>query len=120
MTNLPTLYLLLCRKYFEQISAGEKLEEYRKVTPYWITRIQGREFSAITLTSGYPKRDDNTRRMICAWRGYTKKVITHPHFGDKPVMVLAIDVSDIVMPANRAFARSAGNMHSDKTGKVTP
>jgi len=90
---MSTLHLALQRAYFDQIEAGSKGEEYRLCTPYWRRRLEGRTFDAIVLTLGYPPRNDNARRIVRPWRGYTIKTITHPHFGPAPVQVFAIRVN---------------------------
>lgn len=79
--------------YFDQIKAGTKAEEYRLCTAYWTKRLVGNGFESIVLTRGYPKRDDHSRRLTLPWQGYTRKTITHPHFGPDPVEVFAIDVN---------------------------
>lgn len=89
---MSDLTLPLKREYFEQIKDGTKTEEYRRLNPFWARRLEGRDFSRVVLTLGYPKRDDHERRIIRPWRGFTIKTITHPHFGPDPVQVYAIDV----------------------------
>ncbi len=79
--------------YFDQIKAGEKTEEYRLVTSYWIRRLEGRRYGRIILTRGYPKKDDADRRIVLPWRGCPTKTITHPHFGPHPVEVYAIKLT---------------------------
>ena len=86
------LTLALKGEYFDQIKAGTKTEEYRLVTPYWIRRLQGRNYKRLILTRGYPKRTDSGRRLVLPWRGVREVVITHPHFGTDPVAVYAINV----------------------------
>src|SRR5678816_46656 len=86
---LPVLRLSLKYEYFDAIKRGEKVEEYRLRTDYWRKRIEGREFSSIWLSLGYPKYNDPDRWLRRPWRGYTIKRIKHPHFGDKPVEVFA-------------------------------
>ena len=93
---MKTLTLPLRREYFNAISAGTKTEEYRLCTPFWRKRLEGREFDSVVLTLGYPARDDHARRLVRAWRGFTIKTLTHPHFGPSPVQVFAIDVSEAV------------------------
>lgn len=88
-----TLTLPLKGEYFDQIRDGSKTEEYRLVTPYWEKRLIGREYDRIVLTKGYPRRDDASRRLTRAWRGFRQTTITHPHFGPDPVRVFAVDVS---------------------------
>lgn len=91
---MKTLTLPLKREYFDAIQAGTKAEEYRLCTPFWRKRLEGREFDRVVLTLGYPARHDHDRRLVRAWRGFTIKTITHPHFGPDPVQVFAIDVSE--------------------------
>ncbi len=91
MSNVLTLPLNA--EYFDAIKAGTKPEEYRLVTPYWRKRLEGRSYSRVVLTKGYPKAGDTSRRLAREWRGYSLKTITHKHFGPDPVDVFAIDVS---------------------------
>ena len=87
------LHLNLRAEYFDAIRDGEKTEEFRRVTAYWIRRLEGRSFEGIRLMKGYPSRNDATRILERAWRGFERKTITHPHFGDLAVEVFAISVS---------------------------
>ena len=89
---MTTLILPLKGEYFDAIRDGIKPKECRLVNDYWSKRLIGRGYSQIVLTKGYPKAEDTERRLTRAWRGYEIETITHPHFGDKPVMVFAIDV----------------------------
>lgn len=91
---MSVLTLPLNGVYFDQIRDGSKVEEFRLVTPFWSKRLEGRTYDRIVLTRGYPPRDDRTRRLERSWRGFTRKTITHPHFGPEPVEVFAIDVSE--------------------------
>lgn len=79
-------------EYFDKIKAGEKTEEYRLCTSYWKKRIEGRMYDQVVLTRGYPKRTDQSRRLVVPWRGWKIRTITHPHFGSAPVTVYAIAV----------------------------
>lgn len=81
--------------YFDQIASGEKLEEYRLVTTYWSKRLRNRTYDRIVLLRGYPKGGgvEGKTRLTRQYRGEMIRTITHPHFGDDPVMVYAIDVS---------------------------
>jgi len=91
---MTTLHLPLKREYFEAIRDGAKTEEFRLCTPYWQKRLYSPfgSYDQIVLTLGYPARDDHARRLVRPWRGFTIKTITHPHFGQEPVQVYAIDV----------------------------
>lgn len=87
---MADLVLHVKRVYFEQIASGQKREEYRRATPYWQKRLEGREYERVVICLGYPKRDDTSRRLVFPWRGVERKVITHPFFGDEPVDVYAV------------------------------
>ena len=89
---LATLTIPLTGKYFDQIKAGTKPEEYRLANEFWRKRLEGRSYDHIVLTRGYPRREDHSRRLEREWRGASLKTITHPHFGPEPVEVFAIDV----------------------------
>ena len=89
---MKTLVLPVKGIYFDQIKAGTKTEEFRLCTPYWRKRLEGRTYDQVTLTLGYPARDDAERRLTFPWRGYAVKTITHEHFGPEQVEVFAIKV----------------------------
>lgn len=90
---MADLVLPLKAEYFNAIRDGKKLEEYRERTSYWQRRLVGRTFDRVVLTLGYPPAGDVTRRLVKPWRGYKEVTIEHPHFGNRPVAVYAIDVS---------------------------
>lgn len=87
------LVLPLKAEYFHAIKAGEKKQEYRLRTPYWVRRLEGRSFDRVVLTLGYPRADDADRRLVLPWRGMRVTRIVHPHFGPGVVEVYAIDVA---------------------------
>jgi hypothetical protein len=91
------LQLALKSEYFDAIRDGTKTVEFRVDNAYWRSRLfQGhrvRTFDGIVLTKGYPKRGDPERTLELPWRGWTRKTITHPHFGPDPVEVFAINVA---------------------------
>ena len=80
------LILPLTADYFRQIAAGTKPKEFRLCTPYWRKRLEGRIFERVVLTLGYPAADEHARRLVLPWRGYRIATITHPHFGEQPVL----------------------------------
>ena len=92
---LPDLQLVVIGKYFHQIKAGEKLIEYREVTPYWTKRLEGKEFNKIYIKWGYPKKDDKDKIIVRPWKGLIKTHIMHEHFfnGERLVNVYAIIVN---------------------------
>lgn len=94
MTMEDAIHLPLKGKYYHMIKSGQKKEEYREETPYWMKRICGcpatrcrdtkpdtcqgcpvledarkplsipKRFSAAHFTLGYPKRDDTERNLL--------------------------------------------------------
>jgi len=89
---MTVLILHVKRKYFDEIKAGTKKEEYRLAKPYWLTRLSSRYLNSIVILKGYPSfhmlRSNN--RIDFPWNGYEEKTITHPEFGKYPVDVYAI------------------------------
>lgn len=92
---MADLHLALRGEYFDAIRAGNKVEEYRLMTPYWRKRLVGRSYDLLVLTRGYPRVDDEERRLTLPYRGYAVKDITHPHFGPEPVAVFALNVEPL-------------------------
>lgn len=90
--GMANLQLALKSEYFDAIKSGEKIEEFRLCTNYWEKRLVGREYEELIITKGYPKRDDESRKMYFKYCGFKTKTITHPHFGKEPVKVFAIKV----------------------------
>lgn len=62
---MKTLHLNLKKKWFDMILSGEKKEEYRDTSKYWIQRIydffisevicEAKDFETITFSNGYAK-----------------------------------------------------------------
>lgn len=88
MSKTNELILPLKKQWYNMIQSEEKPEEYREITPYWCNRFidddalrivyldedtlefmvnasifKLRQFSKVTFTLGYPKREDTSRRM---------------------------------------------------------
>ena len=99
------LILPLKRKWFDQIKAGVKLEEYRLNNEYWQKRLQGKDYDEIVFTLGYPKKDDESRRLTFTYCGYRMKTIVSDEFGKEPVEVFAIQFSEIVSELDSMLAR---------------
>lgn len=94
------LRLAVKREYFEAIASGEKLEEYRLNCDYWNKRLikefggENVHYDTLTITLGYPKKDDKSKTMTFKYKGFKEKTITHKHFGESAVPVFAIDLSE--------------------------
>jgi hypothetical protein len=97
------LHLNLKGIYFDQIKAGTKIFEFRAVSS-WANRLDGRVYENIVLKRGYPRIGDDSRRLVRPWQGCTIEVITHPHFGNHPVLVYSIRVNPDKSPLLTATA----------------
>lgn len=91
---MADLHLNLKKEYFDAIKAGTKIYEYRLITPYWAKRIENRHYINVVLKCGYPSKDDQEKIITRPFVGWHKETITHPHFGDEPVDVYAIQISE--------------------------
>lgn len=52
---MEILKLVLKKKWYDMIASGEKKEEYREITNYWIKRISGKGYKFVTFYLGYAK-----------------------------------------------------------------
>lgn len=92
------LTLAVNKKYFEQIKSGIKKEEYRLLKKHWITRIVNKPsnfYDFIVIQLGYPPKGTKEKQLFFFWRGYEIKKITHEHFGENEVEVIAIKLERI-------------------------
>ncbi|EIY4764346.1 ASCH domain-containing protein [Vibrio cholerae] len=92
-TKEPILHLPVKTEYFLAIKSGEKEFEFRLYNEYWKKRLEGKKYSKIKVTKGYPKSTDHDRIVERPYRGFDVREITHKHFGSDPVMVFAIRVN---------------------------
>lgn len=90
---MKTLTLNLKGRYFDEIKAGTKSEEYREYNDYWRKRLEGKTFDQIIVKKGYPAASDQERQIVRPWRGYKIVTITHEFFGGVPKTVFAIKVN---------------------------
>ena len=83
-----TITLQLKRKWYEMIDSGQKKEEYRRISPYWLSRIlvcgkacsarilsgevfcpvclrmNWKKFDKVIFTLGYPRKDEAGKKMV--------------------------------------------------------
>ena len=85
----PILILHVRKEYFDQIAAGDKIVEYRLITPFW-SKMLSKEFTHVKIGLGYPKNEQSDRWITFTWDGFYTMMIRHKEFGDKPVAVYAI------------------------------
>jgi len=89
---MKILTINIKRKYFDQMKNGEKKEEYRLITKYWIDRLENKEYDFIRFQNGYNR---NSEKFIIEYLGVVKKEIKHEFFGNKTVQVFAIQLGDV-------------------------
>lgn len=87
------LHLHLKFEYFDDIASGKKKKEYRDAEK-WLHRLLYRDYDGIRLYRGYQKVTDDTV-IDLPYKGYELEIVTHPHFGNAPTLVCAIDVSQL-------------------------
>lgn len=90
---MNTLFLVIKKKYYNEILAGTKTEEYREVKPYWTSKLEGRHYDAVIFQAGY--RADSPKFTI-EFKGYSRKQMRHEFFGDRTVDVYAIKLGKII------------------------
>lgn len=66
---MKILTLHLKKRWYDMIKSGEKTEEYRAMTDYWLKRLydktgEPKHFDLLMLCCGYPAANDKTRRML--------------------------------------------------------
>ena len=107
---LETLTLIINKKWFNQIKAGVKIEEYREVKSYWIKRLTNQNndgsvngnsfykyFRFVRFQNGYNK---NARWIVVEFKGIEIKEIEHEHFHDSKIGVFAIKLGNIISASN--------------------
>lgn len=93
MEKIKPLFLILKKKYFDQIATGEKREEYREAKPHWVNRIEGRKYSHIIFQNGYAT---DAPRIEIEYKGWYKKKLKHEFFDNKAVTVYALKLGKII------------------------
>lgn len=88
---MADLFIIIKRKYFDQIKAGAKKEEYREMTEYWSNRLIDRNYDNIIFQAGYQKESP---RLKVKFNGVERKKITHEFFNNETKEVFAIQLGD--------------------------
>lgn len=86
------LTLVVTEEWFDKIFEGNKPLDYRRMTPFWKSRIAGREYDFVEVINGYGKARP---RMTFDWRGCS---IVSGTYSDLKIneSVYAIDLSSFV------------------------
>ncbi|MBT4329519.1 MAG: ASCH domain-containing protein [Gammaproteobacteria bacterium] len=91
MSEDKILHLHLTFRYFDEIRAGTKREEFR-LAEKWQESLDKNSYTGIRLYRAFQKVSPSTV-IDLPYRGYTLREIVHPHFNNQPALVCAIDVS---------------------------
>jgi hypothetical protein len=89
-----TITLHVRKEYFNQILSGEKTFEFRKVSDYWTNRLSTGLLKHIVIMCGYPRNEELDKMIFLPWRGYKLTQITHKEFGNDPIIVYAIRLTE--------------------------
>lgn len=91
MKNKP-LFLILKKKYFDQIKSGQKTEEFRLLTPYFVKRLVGRQYDSIIFQNGYAK---TSPRLTVEYLGYDIRNVKQEFFGNDEVSVFVLKLGNV-------------------------
>lgn len=70
--EVKTLHLPMDKKWFDMILSGEKKEEYRLCTPYWVTRVRNWTVDVRQLEDKFRWGTPNVLLQIRFFNGYQK------------------------------------------------
>lgn len=84
------LVLNLKKKYFLDIKAGIKKEEFRLCNSYWEKRILNKNFKNVIIKLGYPSNSEKNKILVFPWQGYAIKEIKHEEWDFISKKVFAI------------------------------
>lgn len=86
-----TLFLVLKKQYFDQIESGQKINEYRALTPFWAKRLCGKWFDKVIFQNGYSA---NAPRIEAEYCGFDLIRINHEFFGNFAQEVFDIKIKN--------------------------
>ena len=89
MKQEKVLILNVKKRHFNDVKAGVKPFEYRLCKDYWTKRLQ-KKYTHVEIRMGYPKNDEEDKKIRFPWNGYELQTITHEEFGKEPVEIFAI------------------------------
>ena len=100
------LYLILHKRWFNEIVSGRKKIEYRDVTPYWQVRIEGRSYNEIHFKNGYNRSAPFMRVEYKGWK-----------FSQwKGKRVYALVLGEILEIRNYSYLNVSGNSTRNAAG----
>jgi len=89
---MKKLFIIIKKKYYNEILSGIKKEEYRLVKPHWVKMLVGKDYSHIVFQNGYRK---DAPKFEAEYLGYEIKNIKHEFFGNEDVSVFAIKIGNL-------------------------
>lgn len=72
---MKILDLPLKKEWYAMIESGEKLEEYRELTPYWCKRLLGRSTPIYSSLYGYQNANMKRYTHVRFRYGYTRRTM---------------------------------------------
>lgn len=70
---MKELKLVLKKKWYDMIASGEKKEEYREITGYWITRINNAVDSVYSIDNLGREQTHTIYAPVTFYLGYSKE-----------------------------------------------
>ena len=86
---MSKLFIIVKNQYFQDIVSGNKTREYRRYTPYWISRIVEREYTHIIFQNGY----NSAKRVQVSYLGYEVQTLQLDFFGPLPIKLFILKIS---------------------------
>ena len=77
----------------KKFNPGKSPWNFRLRTDYWKKRIEGREYSWVEFTLGYPRRGDSSRRIRVPYRGARVMSVRSEEWDNRLEEVYAIPTS---------------------------
>jgi hypothetical protein len=86
------LSLAVKGRWFEEIKAGTKQDEYRLCTTFWNKRLSDRAYDDILITIGYPRRDDHAKRLLFEFDGVRMEKVISPEWDNVEQSCFAVSL----------------------------
>jgi hypothetical protein len=91
--NTKTRLILAVKgRWFEEIKAGTKQDEYRLCTTFWHKRLSDRIYDDIEITLGYPRRDEPAKRLLFEFDGVTMEQVVSPEWDNVEQSCFAVSL----------------------------
>lgn len=91
------LFLTLKKRWFDMIAAGEKLEEYRDLKPFFETRLKNRHYDVVIFQNGY---SPTSSRLTVEYKGVKIKTGKEQWGAVKGKLYFALQLGSVISRTN--------------------